>query len=565
MTSIKAQKISYVISTILVLFLFSNLLITSFAQAGTVTITETSILLTDGSNPMVANLNMSENQILDGVFHKGSTAPTSPTSGQWFYDTDDLTLYIYNGTSWVASSGVAGPAGVVIGLPYKYRVFTNATSIYMVNGTTGIIDWNSSDADLIVQACFDNMTSTNMTGTISFDTGTYVFDTGVTLTPQYNQGYIGIQGSGWGTIFQTTTNSITVLNVTGYGMNYTERAWNLEIKDLMIQGDTTESSPYADSVGLLLQNGNRWKVENVYVKWFDNQGVIVDNVQGMHFEKCNFRLCGDTGTTLAMVDVDATQPDGETTLLTFHECEFARGEYRNLYVNNSDTLIMTSCYMEGTPTDTNPTDYQIYSQAYQTNIVNMHMIDGVNGISCQRLGYSGEVFISGLRVSSISGTAINIGSQVGSAFIHHNEIGTSNTGIYCGTSNIIFESNIFVGTITTKVSIAAGKTPELRLNKGYNPIGLIATPFDTSNKMIELLGSASVPVALTNYTIMTNGVVISSTDSGDSNCSIVIYDPNGLQTSIAVSSIDLMYLPRGYIINWGNFTGTDPTVKVSFG
>jgi len=180
-------KSSNVASLILISVLLSSMLTAIFVGAtGEVTITEDTLLLTDGSNPMVGDFNMSEYQIIDGVFHKGATPPPSPSTGQWFYDTDNYILYIYNGTDWSPSSsgsqGPTGEAGAVQGLPYSYLVFTNVTSTYMVNGTTGIIDWNSSDSDVIVDAVIANCSvgdlivvcSTVNYGTITVDVDAFL-------------------------------------------------------------------------------------------------------------------------------------------------------------------------------------------------------------------------------------------------------------------------------------------------------------------------------------------------------------------------------------------------------
>ena len=280
-------KSNYFASVILISVLIASMFTYVFVSAvGETVVTETSLVLTDGSNPMVANFNMSEYQIIDGVFHKGSTAPASPTTGQWFYDTDDFSLYIYNGTDWVSGSGgvtdhgaltglldddhdqyllnttdhddfaglgdddhtqyvladgtrvmtgdlnltqnelqdavihssstapsnpvegqlyydtddyvvylwnstdwvsqsgggatgPAGASGTVAGLPFSYMVFVNATSTYLLNGTTGVIDWSSTDDQLVVAYAIGNLTSGRDWKETVIMKGDFVFDEAV--------------------------------------------------------------------------------------------------------------------------------------------------------------------------------------------------------------------------------------------------------------------------------------------------------------------------------------------------------------------------------------------------
>lgn len=49
----------------------------------------------------VADLNLNQNELQNAVFQNLATAPSNPKNGQFYFDTTDNTLYVYNGTAWV--------------------------------------------------------------------------------------------------------------------------------------------------------------------------------------------------------------------------------------------------------------------------------------------------------------------------------------------------------------------------------------------------------------------------------------------------------------------------------
>lgn len=54
---------------------------------------------------VLTNLDMNKNQILNAVLQNLASAPENPREGQYYYNSTDKILYVYNGTAWV-SSGV---------------------------------------------------------------------------------------------------------------------------------------------------------------------------------------------------------------------------------------------------------------------------------------------------------------------------------------------------------------------------------------------------------------------------------------------------------------------------
>lgn len=50
------------------------------------------------------NLNANKNEIKQGVFEKLSSAPANPVQGQYYFNTTDKLLYIYDGSKWVGAA-----------------------------------------------------------------------------------------------------------------------------------------------------------------------------------------------------------------------------------------------------------------------------------------------------------------------------------------------------------------------------------------------------------------------------------------------------------------------------
>jgi len=53
-----------------------------------------------------ANVDYNQNQLLFPVAHVLSTAPSGAVQGQFYYDTGKSVIYVYNGSSWIASGMV---------------------------------------------------------------------------------------------------------------------------------------------------------------------------------------------------------------------------------------------------------------------------------------------------------------------------------------------------------------------------------------------------------------------------------------------------------------------------
>ena len=89
-------------------------------------------------------VNLNKNELQNAVIQNLSTAPSSPVTGQLYYDTSVNQLKVYEGTGWAPVGGVAYGAGAPSGAPLStgslYLDTTNSL-LYVSNGTSSSANW----------------------------------------------------------------------------------------------------------------------------------------------------------------------------------------------------------------------------------------------------------------------------------------------------------------------------------------------------------------------------------------------------------------------------------------
>lgn len=66
------------------------------------------------------NINLNQLELKNSSYHKLATPPTSPTEGQFYYNTVDKVMYYWDGSAWVSGGGTTG---------------TPQTDVFMVDAT----------------------------------------------------------------------------------------------------------------------------------------------------------------------------------------------------------------------------------------------------------------------------------------------------------------------------------------------------------------------------------------------------------------------------------------------
>ena len=89
-------------------------------------------------------VNLNKNELQNFAIQNLSTAPSSPVTGQMYYDTTVNQLKVYEGTGWAPVGGTAYSAGAPSTTPLStgslYLDTTNSV-LYISNGTSSSANW----------------------------------------------------------------------------------------------------------------------------------------------------------------------------------------------------------------------------------------------------------------------------------------------------------------------------------------------------------------------------------------------------------------------------------------
>ena len=104
-----------------------------------------------------SNIDLKNNQTIDGSLHKSSTPPTALV-GKYYYNTTNNIPYYYNGTAWVEFGGSGGGSATIdVALPLYYD-----SSTLKVKPATVLQDgyMSKEDKELLDNATYENNIST---------------------------------------------------------------------------------------------------------------------------------------------------------------------------------------------------------------------------------------------------------------------------------------------------------------------------------------------------------------------------------------------------------------------
>lgn len=179
--------------------------------------------------------------------------------------------------------------------PYSYIIETNGTHYFSYNGTTGQIDFLSTNASKVFQFAIDNST---IGGKVFARAATYNMSVTLCIAVKY----VVLEGEGKGTILYADDGlNGNVINMTGSGK------WHQEIKNLQIEGNKANQ---ASGHGIYISHtyattDSNVLIENVWIRNPKESGVyIADGTGSRETRLFNVLVSFAGGTSFRIGGVD---------------------------------------------------------------------------------------------------------------------------------------------------------------------------------------------------------------------------------------------------------------------
>ena len=455
--------------------------------------------------------------------------------------------------------------------------------VYGGDNTAGEIDGTDFDAvwTAVLTAIGDNGIVKLGSGTFYTD-GLNVINSGpVTDTTQQ---WIEICGEGMGnTIIRGNSTATGAASNDG---GFTDEAWlmidsfnnsgiRVHVHDLKIFGD--HSTNTNDVAGIILRYGRQSIIERVWIQECSKYGIFQVGPNAAYRE-AYIRDC---------IIYDIFDNDDTVGVPVENNCVGIKSTFADVYITNNiigwigydwagdpegygivaedstivdgnviwvtDTGIFTLSGSSDQVIINNFVDfaYDVGIYIYETDRATVHN----NTI---RIPYADGIFLQNADKNSVQNNHFILRDT----FTTNRYIVESGTSDYNSIRNNMVKSD---GTVSVAEIDIVGSHSSVRDNYGFSFIGGGGTWFEDTDDIISAVASDSAtPTASTDYTVCNSAIMIKSTDSGNTNCAILIKAENGTAMNTAASTLDGVYVPEGYMINWGAFTGAAPTVVISF-
>lgn len=440
----------------------------------------------------------------------------------------------------------------------SYVIYQDGDNIYGECSLPGGSDIPvSTNAKTVLQAAVDNLPSSG--GKIFIKSGRY-YVSGITLPsyttiegelPSIEHGYTGTE-----LILPNSANTDMFINELRDGTEI-----GITLRNLVMDGNPTNNT---SGNGVNFQNtfaGSLFRLDNVTIRNFRGCNVYFDAVKDFwivnskiteSYSHCIAIINGSRDGWIIGVDCGGSVNGHgiyalDSYALFFESVVFDNNALCGMRIENAGEHTVNNCRSGG-----NTERGIMLVSTTRNNVTNCSIYNNViHGItlhdSTKNLVAENNIF----------------DNRVGGARTQQHAIIEEGTASDYNSIN----NNVALDNLTSPPVSIYGHESRAINNLGYNPVGKIVNVFDTTNDKIELQGDAAVPVSTKTYTVCHTDIYVNSTDSGGADCDIAIKDGGGnlvYPQSGTVSSLNGIYVPVGYQVTWGTFSGADPTVLVTF-
>jgi hypothetical protein len=286
-----------------------------------------------------------------------------------------------------------------------------------------------------------------------------------------------------------------------------------------------------DNIYGYINQFNCLRVDAYYDVWINNVHSIVDGLQGADFN------------------------DGSAIRL---QTDYGDFHVSNVFINGAHSAGVEFCYA-GIAVSLSATHNK------STAFINNVLIQGLdsNAIEIDQGAAGCNVFIRDVYIGSPNTDAMMTETN-NSGDVSGDVVRVSET---FGNINVYVDGGYVDCEQASKWGAWFVGVKSIRNLSNYNPLGKPGGGVDFIDDVNDTIGvsgsnDATAPSASTDYTVYGFPIIVTSTDSGNADCSIDIDDPNGVAMLSGASTLTREYVPVGYTINWGAFTGAAPTVEI---
>jgi len=472
-------------------------------------------------------------------------------------------------------------------IPPSYTIFKIGSTYYAETNIAGGTNYSNADAETVIRQAIDALASG---GKIFLRPATYNLADELGVNTLNN---IILEGAGYGTYLHLN-NGVNKDAFEIYNSNH------ITIRNMRIDGNNANNS--GTIYALLINTSNYVTLENLWV-----EDGNVDNLAFIDATRCFARNIVSTESTNVGIVTNAASSDilidgvisyGEPTAVEVHS------DYTS--IQNVEAISPTSWAISNAEGTHNiyrniicrtPDAGMLVDTGSAHIAINNLIVDGATcgtglyGLVMRAEGEISNCYLEGTGVASTVGMLVEHDDVVISnctvknwdssgIWLSNDEITV--TGCHCYDDQGVKTQNygLVLHTSSSNCTITGnnlrenamgaiyltGTDHKIRSNNGYNWMSATSygNPFDVVNDWLIPSGGTATPSASTDYVVKMVDIIISSTDSGNADCAIQIQDPAGNNVNpTTLSTINCMFIPIDYKINWGAYTGVAPTVVVA--